>query len=121
MLTVEELMMPRFKVMIDYPDSDYKVGQIVENIGVGYIAFLDSYPNIFKKMDWWEERQSGQMPDYISNGKIVLKVDKHFSSSWDEFTQYGAKCGDSYYSYSRMKPATEAEYLAQLEQQKTTR
>jgi hypothetical protein len=92
-MTVKELLKPRYKVIADYPSSPFKVGEILSLIYRHYSElrdvyitksaeyedivweddFFDSYPHLFKKLDWWEERKAENMPQYIHipGGEIV--------------------------------------------------
>ena len=71
-MTNEELLIPRFKVMLDYPNSNYKVGLVITT------DFTDYYPHIFKPMKWWEEREQKAMPMFLKNSveDDVQEVDK---------------------------------------------
>lgn len=80
--TVEELMRPRYKVIADYPDSKFKVGEILEqDMPIDYPGWfstnrrsnndgrfeeiLKKFPHIFQKIEWWEERNKEEMPEYV--------------------------------------------------------
>jgi len=59
----EELMKPRWKVIADYPGSDYHIGEILDRdwgwVGDDEIGFkhqVSHYPHLFKKLEWWEDR-----------------------------------------------------------------
>lgn len=72
-LTVEQLMAVRYKVIADYPYSPYKAGQIITpNTGSGLHILLKGFPNIFSDLEWWQEREVSEMPEYVvdSNGSI---------------------------------------------------
>lgn len=90
-MTNEELLKPRWKCIADFPDSKYKIGQIYDgfefedNIFIspkdfGYsdtpIDIPEDYPAIFKKLEWWEERNKEDLPKYIKHklDNIILKV-----------------------------------------------
>ncbi len=71
--SIDHLLKPRYKVIADYPDSKFKVGEILfvpnpkefpnwfqtnrrfNNEG-RFEAVLEAYPHIFKKLEWWEHR-----------------------------------------------------------------
>lgn len=68
-------MQPRYKVIADWPKSIYKVGTI---INAGWrsedLLYCDTngprmrdYPHLFRKLDWWEERQPEDMPEYLKD------------------------------------------------------
>ena len=71
----DELLKPRWKVIADYPKSLYHVGDILNG---GWrsedLIYCDTqgprwshYPHLFKKLEWWEERELNQMPMFIKN------------------------------------------------------
>lgn len=95
MLSTEQLLKPRKKVMLDFPDNDYEVGQIIEfnekntfftevedwvtdlistkgNKVMRSIKYFEPYPLIFRDMDWHEERALEDMPEYVKDafGKV---------------------------------------------------
>jgi len=73
-MTVEELLMPRYKVIADYPSSPYYVGEIKDRLGDNVAAHFAKYPHLFRKLNWWEERKVEDMPEYVKyhNGSISL-------------------------------------------------
>lgn len=72
-MKVEELLKPRYKVIADYPNSEFPVGIIAYKYyaewvflnGIVSTIHLPAYPNIFKKLEWWEEREEKDMPEYV--------------------------------------------------------
>jgi len=85
-MTAEKLLLPRFEVIADYPNANYKVGDILEmkaftsnkyfhnsdDIFVGNFftqADLENYPHLFKKIKWWEHRKAEDMPK-----KVICKA-----------------------------------------------
>jgi hypothetical protein len=81
-MTVEELLMPRYKVIADYPgmDDSYEIGEVLKP---AYTGIVDAYPHLFRKLNWWEERKVEDMPDYVKwdvgiypTWKKIMKVDK---------------------------------------------
>lgn len=91
-MTPEELLSPRYRVIADYPFSPYKVGQLVSQSGktsvypsflltvVFYenddgkkiatpnwslIEYIEKYPHLFKKLEWWEERKESELSRYV--------------------------------------------------------
>src|SRR6185503_13287789 len=118
---VEDLLKPRYKVIADYPDSEYNVGEIICNmITVQNSEWFDQYPHIFKKLEWWEERKESEMPDYVSfsyEGKTTIdKIVKWGMEYKFGFTDVinrrgcSLNCWNTGYGY---QPATEQEYLNQ--------
>lgn len=67
-MTAKQLMNPRFEVIGDYPSSPNIVGTILECPDFGqnsirhWIEYHGRYPNIFRKLNWWEYRTKEQMP-----------------------------------------------------------
>jgi hypothetical protein len=141
MLSKEELLKPRYKVIADYPGSPYKIGDIKQcsESEHGDVNYYRQYPSIFKNLEWWEERNKIDMPDYVKQIDMVdgannplpdicLKVKKHFSAGNGEWRDDSIHifCADSYisqlsncsYSYSGWIPATEEEYSDYLNTKK---
>ncbi len=88
-MTPQELLIPRVEVIANYPNSPFKVGQIIQYSPVGY-AFpvdeltgihntiptvdIETCPAIFKPCKWWEKRKIEDMPEYIKgmeSGKVI--------------------------------------------------
>ena len=122
---VEQLLQPRYKVIDDYPSierDNWCVGDIIEPEGQKFaqpnelVAFLSRYPNLFRRLEWWEERQPEDMPEYLCDAFIpksseyhqVYKVDKYdFRSN----TIIVNSCQLTLYSFIKTKiPATKEEY-----------
>ena len=132
-LLPDALMAPRYKVIDDYPRSNFSVGEIYQlefkygtwrhefytHEGKDYESesFFTEYPHLFKKLEWWKERKVEEMPKYVKSIlNQVHKVERHFSSSWAAFTEYGCTCADNLFrSYSDLQPTTEQEYNAYIE------
>ena len=88
MLTPEQLLQPRYKVIADYPNSDYTVGYVIQpdEENRRYIiywkgetvashplmrdkttvTFYESYPAIFERLEWWRDRFPSDMPAYVT-------------------------------------------------------
>lgn len=74
-MTPEELLRPRYKVIADFPQGAFrfKVGEILEKKGIHFTGEaksineneINKYPHLFHKLEWWEERQEDEMPEYI--------------------------------------------------------
>jgi hypothetical protein len=87
-LSVEELLRPRIKCMIRYPDSPFPVGAILEQDieEPNIYHYRDSqnrhwtledpqlYPEVFKEMQWWEDRKPDDMPKYVKEGDFIGKA-----------------------------------------------
>lgn len=69
-----DLMERRFKVIADYPQSDYKIGEILDrdwswdgNDEDGFKHSISQYPHLFKELAWYEEREDSDMPEYVKD------------------------------------------------------
>jgi hypothetical protein len=125
-MTVEELLKPRYKVIADYPNSLFEAGEVLTKIEgisvystgrVGIDAYdVSHYPHLFRKLEWWEERQPEDMPEYVKgkiNGKKVFKVSGFgpTSSGTLHIGWMDEKKGLIAQAAKALLPATEAEYL----------
>jgi hypothetical protein len=120
MLTPEQLLADRFKVIAPYPGHKahgWNVGDILDrnwceyengDEDAGVIEWqLSDFPHLFRPLPWWSDRKPEEMPEYLhcpSRGTFH-KVDK-----WD---------GASFVTDGKIKkqlanytPATRAEYEA---------
>jgi hypothetical protein len=117
---MEDLLKPRFKVIADYPDSLFAVGEVLQlrhfpnngnvwgyaRCGIWDEAHLLKFPNIFSKMEWWEERDEKDMPEYVKRPSgEVGKVIEHFMD-----TVNICKTDIFEVPYERLYPATKSEY-----------
>lgn len=114
-MKTEELLKPRWKVIDTYPFSKYQIGEIVISdnnanillINNGHI-FPDNYPAIFKKLEWWEEREEKDLPEYVKyKNNTILKISRHPIHPkyyWDQ---------SKLIHLGECMPATEQEYLSQ--------
>ena len=83
-MTVKELLKDRWKVIADFPDSYFKVGDIedrdwakyvnTEDEADGILWKISDFPHLFKKLEWWEEREIKDLPDYIKYKNKIYKV-----------------------------------------------
>lgn len=120
-MTPEQLMIPRYKVIADYPRSRYIIGEIVQYGQIGRETQIkyDDYPAIFKPLQWWEERKVEEMPPFIrfKQDNAIFKIEQ-----WDINFLFGfidaekrRGCGlttfKPEYGY---EPATESEYLTYI-------
>jgi hypothetical protein len=122
-MTPEELLKPRYKVIADYPGNVQTVGHIYKIIGneesIQYwCSEKDKYPHIFKKMEWWEERNKKDLPEYLkSKDEKIGRVDKWKSNN--DTTPYYAVVGRFAWDCRYFTPATKEEYEQYLSQQTT--
>lgn len=134
-MTPEQLLQPRYEVIADYPESNFKIGQIISFIPVdptdGWeladIAYnkriCPNYPNIFKPLSWWEHRAPDDMPEYVK---------RHFGQV-GKATRWNLQYGQWHYHFRMGRetikdchisdfftviPATAAEYEEYLKSKK---
>jgi hypothetical protein len=149
-MTNEELLEQRFKVIADYPYSPHKIGDIIQSNHGGdgihqtTIQYKDEfgeeisqqnlcksksfekYPTLFRKLEWWEERDSHDLPEYIKNTLfgtklwIVYKVIEYGSNTWKQFYALtsDSKTGQIFLKNAEAIPSTEEEYLRYKEKTK---
>lgn len=88
-LSVEELLKPRYKVIADFPWSIYKIGDIINSdilaIGARYRNGLNNFPAIFKKLEWYEDREYKELPQFIRHSPTpddihFFKVENWYSN-----------------------------------------
>jgi len=89
-MTTEELLKTRYKVIAKYPFMSYKVGDVINEEKLGYFQFnrdvwfskedMDTYPHLFRKLEWWEERAIEDMPEYVKIEDKIIKVKKWVDS-----------------------------------------
>jgi hypothetical protein len=73
MLSKEEILKPRYKVIADYPSQAFEMGNIIIGTsaylvkGEGFCnsGYMQEYPHLFKKLEWWEERKIEDLPEYV--------------------------------------------------------
>jgi hypothetical protein len=153
-MSIEELLKPRYKVIADYPFRDhFLLSEIIELNefdgrnhlskdmqewfvikpklnGTGspmswYESNFNKYPHLFKRLEWWEERDEKDMPEYVKH-KIDAEVYKLKKQA--ETTPSDAYCvkrasieSESYYQWLSLYdllPATYEEYEQYLQSQK---
>lgn len=130
----KELLKPRYKVIAEDTSGNYKIGEIYYQhgndggfgSGIYYTtspedifpeklhlpAHIEKFPHLFRKLEWWEEREAGDMPKYVKNdqGK-VYKVSKYEPYIIDKSQIAVYLDGRDYSTHVRnFQPATEAEY-----------
>lgn len=116
MMTPNELLKPRFKVIADYPDRQVELNEILigSNTGIfeGLISGtlmigsdLNKYPHLFKKLEWWQDREESDMPEYIVNQTGEVR------KMGDFLKQYNGFLGE-------FNPSTKEEYEIWKSEQK---
>lgn len=132
--SIDHLLKPRYKVIADFPKAKYIVGEILHVVDSideadrfpfqqGHSPIMndagqfDKYPHLFKKLQWWEDRKSEEMPEYVIRSKMdkskeVLRV-LHPSCNSRIFGHEDNTIEHRFiYPEARgFTPATEAEYL----------
>lgn len=82
-MNTEELLKPRYKVIADYPNSPYTVGDVYKfkkklrnsfyekenGFSPANLYAPDQYPHLFRKLEWWEERNETDLPQYVKHGQ----------------------------------------------------
>ena len=146
---IQELLKPRYKVIADYPYCPYEIGELVEfstsgtsflctrtkeyddfredivdNNNYFAIKALDKYPHLFRRLEWWEDRDVKDMPEYLKSnindknwyGNVVFeKVDMFYGDN-NEYVALVDRDEMMQYCTSWYLPATETEYLNQTNQ-----
>ena len=146
-MTKQELMTNRYEVIANYPNSPFEIGDIVfkcdntnvyaikKYCGEYHVENPGEYPEIFKKLEWYEKRKIEEMPEYlkvitsINHNKDIGKVIKavpgglrsghkgYEKNSWSESEKEYCSGFDNII-LSCFEPATEEEYLSYLENSK---
>lgn len=129
-MQIEELLKPRYKVLGPYPNSPYKVGDLVERNPQGstylitktgqsenyaFESELEKCPNLFKPMHWSEDRAISMLPNHVKhlrNPTAVFKV-KNWAgtTSHENFPLLFLDGVDNILSAKEYEPATEQEFL----------
>jgi len=130
-----DLMLPRYEVIADYPDSTRQVGQIItidanktKEWIESHCAFFEKYPHLFKKLAWYEHRDVEDLPKYLNNAihevgtgeKEIFKVVKYGHPFYVQdcaiphwsFYAYPEWNPDEGFPMIYFEPATEQEYNA---------
>jgi hypothetical protein len=112
-MTPEDLLKPRYKVVADYPDSIFKIGGILIQ-GEKDLTEAAKYPHLFKKLEWWEEREEKDMPEYLKCIKTPDQLhfsDEIFKVEWNGVIWAKSERGLCVVSTNCYIPVTAAEYL----------
>lgn len=147
--TIDHLITPRFEVIADYPNNPHQIGDILQapkgctSIHQTTISYTDefgdnvkqqnhcmvssfqSYPHLFRPLNWWEERTEEEMPRYLKfdNDKLRLHNRNHFdyfkidhwnmAALWAMIENGGGHCNLKKFTPSyTYQPCSEEEYLA---------
>lgn len=130
-MNIDDLLTPRYKVMADFPYKPaadiFPIGQIIKILEgdnpvdsngnpLRWLKF-EKYPNLFRRLEWWEYRKPEDMPKYLmykstpESNLYIIKVDRHFRNTFGLMNKVGCISDGEYYSYSKTLPSTEHEFL----------
>lgn len=132
---VEDLMKPRYKVVSDWPGrKDFIVGQIIvldkefspqykkyeiedcQGVRTYINSFFEMFPLQFKKLEWYEDLNFTEWPEYIkwtSPGQEKIsffKVDNWYTNA-NNGQIAGVVVKEGRLFIKDCQPATETEYL----------
>jgi len=125
MLPIEELLQPRYKVIAEWPCCKYHEGELITTSESGnlFVACEISGSNILmpvtsipsfkaniRKLDWWEDRDIKDMPEYVKHGDKIYKV-SDANEKYEGGFMIDAKFTKNPISYNDCLPATKQEYL----------
>lgn len=123
-IDIEKLLQPRYRCIADFPQwSVFKIrkGDILEKKGIHFSGGNTSrginetdivlYPDVFKLMNWWEDRTPDEMPKYValSNPDYVYSVQKVIKF-WNDMVL--TEDWDSFQLLDKFIPATEQEFIS---------
>ncbi len=127
-MTTEELLKQRYKLIATYPHCPHEPGSIYTKKdgmylreGGGYLnkVNLDQYPHIFKKLEWWEEREIKDLPRFVKYENKISRVRQlnYDNGTWTEsgYSGVGLFHLDNQYQlkgfyWNEVEPSTEQEY-----------
>lgn len=84
-------MNPRFEIIADYPDSNFKIGEIIEFDGIihgtsepqKFVRNPEKFPHLFRKLNWWENRKVEEMPKRLICKAIPNDTEIMEIQEWD--------------------------------------
>lgn len=131
-LTPDQLLQPRYKVIADYPNRPMAIpiGHILtlDKFGAGkwWHEYTDNepihidegserFPAILSKMEWWEDRQPGELPQYMKS-EYYNKVIKCEWRTYEGGIQGRSNINDEWIDIEscvsfQSVPATETEFI----------
>lgn len=128
---IADLMKPRRRLTINFPGNIYRVGSIFtlrggwwfnDEHGQGIVnTEVEKCSEIFQPLSWWEDREPGEMPEYLRINETVYKIEwwEHYLG-WVPHEANPKK--DSQFRvahhFDKGIPATEQEYNDFLQSQK---
>jgi hypothetical protein len=119
--TIEQLLQPRYKVIADYPGNVQPIGHIHSCIGdeqsIRYWAEQkEKYPQVFKRLEWWEHRTDSELPRYMKyadNPEVVFMFLATKKSNPEKAYLIDGENHESCELLRNLFPATEQEYTSQ--------
>ena len=134
-LSNEILLKPRIRVIAPYPNSPYKIGDLMECSGDAFYLikfgqckdFVSAkslepfFSHLLKPLVWWEERELADFPEYVEtqmHGEaVIVKVIKWLAPEMKGMPprfEHGSAKGKSPWSPYSIMPSTEENYNAYL-------
>ena len=134
-MTAEELLIPRYVVIGEYPDSNFDIGDILtpdrmnptffcddKKIPSALIEKPEKYPHLFRELNWWEYRKEEERPKYLKHnvildslkGLLYHKIDSWYVNSTNIycfFNEGGHYAFGPWSDPKRILPISEEEYL----------
>lgn len=112
----EEILATRFKIVLLYPNCEFKIHDIIKPNSNIKIAIYRSFPKIFKELKWWEDRDITEMPKYVKSDKYGIMA------CLIDFTGKEAIIEDNTgsranFPFESLMPACEFEYLNFIKKQ----
>ena len=123
-LNIPDLFIPRYEIIAPYPDMKYKVNTVVTDDDLPCEPNI--YPNLFRKLEWWERREGevellGQIEyarvvkyvGYFEEGAVVKVHSYGMNLTPHNVRLTGFYLGDNvnhFHPCDRVEPATEEEY-----------
>ncbi len=74
-MSIDELLKNRIKVITPFPgiqNFGYKVDDILVCSNMLFEEYA-KYPHLFKKLEWWEDREEKDMPEYLKCEGVIRK------------------------------------------------
>jgi len=97
------LLIPRYKLIADYPGNVASLGSIIEDGASDSI--YDKYPGVYEKLEWWKEREQKEMPKYVCHKEYnTLHEVKYWCGDYAYFGE------GSTTDVSSLLPITKKEY-----------
>lgn len=117
-MKTEELLKPRFKLIADYPGNTQEIGNVT--VEVSTANYFRKYPANFRELQWWEDREIEDMPEYVkfksdsNTGKVldaIINSTGGIAIQTDCISQPDNRPIINYCPIGWFLPASESEYL----------